>query len=149
MARAYSEDLRVRVVRDVAAGAARRSVAAKYQVSVSFVIKLYQRWQQTGSHAARPHWVRRHALLSHEALVRRLIDEAGDLTLDELRAALGEHGVVISRSALDRFLTAYKITRKKEDGPRRRAAARRRRRSARSVARRAADPRRQAADLHR
>src|SRR3546814_1144606 len=43
MTRAYSEDLRIRVVRDVAAGASRRSVAFKYAVSISFVIKLVQR----------------------------------------------------------------------------------------------------------
>ena len=48
MTRAYSEDLRVRVVRDVEAGCSRRSVAFKYAVTISLVIKLVQRWRAAG-----------------------------------------------------------------------------------------------------
>lgn len=40
MPRAYSQDLRDRIVRAVDAGASRRSTAAKFEVSVSFVIRL-------------------------------------------------------------------------------------------------------------
>ena len=38
MPKAYSDDLRVRIVRAVDAGASRRSVAGKFEVNVSFVI---------------------------------------------------------------------------------------------------------------
>ena len=40
MARPYSVDLRERVVRAVESGASRRATAAKFEVSISFVVKL-------------------------------------------------------------------------------------------------------------
>ncbi len=40
MPKAYSDGLRVRIVRAVDAGASRRSTAAKFEVIVSFVIRL-------------------------------------------------------------------------------------------------------------
>ena len=43
MTRAYCDDLRIRVVRAVEAGGSRRSLAFKYAVSISFVVKLMQR----------------------------------------------------------------------------------------------------------
>ena len=67
MPKAYSDDLRVRVVRPVEGGASRRSTAAKF-VSVSFVIRLLQRWHATGSSRARGTGGRkRHALEAHAA----------------------------------------------------------------------------------
>ena len=69
MTRAYSEDLRIRVIRAVEAGASRRSVAFKYAVSISFVIKLVQRWRVAGTVAPRGTGGRKHmpnALASHE-----------------------------------------------------------------------------------
>ena len=42
MARPYSVDLRERVVRAVEGGASRRAAAAKFEVSISFVVKLMQ-----------------------------------------------------------------------------------------------------------
>ena len=49
MPRAYSQDLRDRIVRAVDAGASRRATATKFEVSVSFVIRLVQHWRLTGS----------------------------------------------------------------------------------------------------
>jgi transposase len=114
MARPYSEDLRARVVGAVEAGASRRAAAARYQVSVSFVVKLVQRWQRTGSLAAgRSGGQRLHRLAGHGELVRQLIVEQPDLTLAELGARLAAQGVRVSRSAIDRFLKAIGLTRKK------------------------------------
>ena len=45
MARPYSVDLRERVVRAVDNGASRRATAAQFEVSISFVVKLMQRWR--------------------------------------------------------------------------------------------------------
>lgn len=42
-------DLRERVVRTVEAGLSRRATAARFEGSVSFVIKLMQRWRQRGT----------------------------------------------------------------------------------------------------
>jgi len=55
MARPYSVDLRERVVRVVENGASRRATAAKFEVSISFVVKLMQRWrrQALGARGAR------------------------------------------------------------------------------------------------
>ena len=52
MARAYSLDLRERVVAMVARGGTCRSVAAVFEVSVASVVKWSQRARTTGSVAA-------------------------------------------------------------------------------------------------
>jgi putative transposase len=114
MTRAYSEDLRIRVVRDVEAGASRRSVALKYAVSVSFVIKLVQRWRTVGTVAPRGTGGRKvHALMAHAELVDRLLASKRDITLDELRRGLLDEGVLIGCSSIDRYLKAQGLTRKK------------------------------------
>lgn len=114
MPRAYSQDLRDRIVRAVDAGASRRATAAKFEVSVSFVIRLVHRWRSTGSAMVRGTGGRpRHRLEPHGALVDRLLAAKRDATLEELRAALGREGVTVSRSAVDRYLTARGLTRKK------------------------------------
>jgi transposase len=114
MTRAYSEDLRVRVVRDVEAGGSRRSVALKYAVSISFVVKLVQRWRAAGTIAPRGTGGRRvHALAGHAELVNRLLEEKKDITLEELRERLAAAGVRVGRSSIDRYLKARGITRKK------------------------------------
>jgi transposase len=114
MPRAYSQDLRDRILRTVDAGASRRSAAAKFEVSVSFVIRLVQRWRSTGSATVRgTGGRRRHRLEPHGELVDRLLAAKRDTTLEELRTALGREGVAVSRSAVDRHLTARGLTRKR------------------------------------
>ena len=114
MPKAYSEDLRVRIVRAVDAGASRRSTAAKFEVSVSFVIRLVQQWRATGSARIRGTGGRpRHRLEPHAELVDRLLAAKRDITLEELRSALVGAGVTVSRSGVDRYLKARGLTRKK------------------------------------
>jgi transposase len=114
MARAYSEDLRRRVVGAVEAGASCRQAAVRFGVSVSFVVKLLQRWRGSGTLAARRVGGRRaHRLAEHAELVKRLVAAEPDLTLEELRRRLGDEGVVIGRSSIDRYLTVLGLTRKK------------------------------------
>jgi transposase len=114
MAKPLSEDLRKRVVAAVEGGRSRRSTAKQFAMSVSCVIKLMQRWQQTGSVAPGQMggW-KRYALAEHEATVRALIAARPDLTLEELRCALAELGIAVGRSSVDRFLKARKLTLKK------------------------------------
>lgn len=114
MARPYSGDLRERVVRDVEDGASRRAVAKKYRVSVSFVIKLVQRWRRRGS--VSPGQIggqKRYALAAHADLVSGLVRARPDLTIDELRTELAEQGIEACRSGVGRFLVALGLTRKK------------------------------------
>ena len=49
MTRPCSEDLRERIVRVVELGTSRNAAAKRFDVSVSFVVKLMQRWRQCGT----------------------------------------------------------------------------------------------------
>jgi putative transposase len=50
MARAYSEDLRIRIVKAYEQGLGSiREIAQQFQVGKTFVSKLLQRWQEQGS----------------------------------------------------------------------------------------------------
>lgn len=114
MPKAYSQDLRDRVIRSVDGGTSRRATAVKFEVSVSFVIRLVHQWRTSGSSRVRGTGACPvHRLQTHGALVDRLLGEQRDMTLDELRAALAREGVTVSRSAVDRYLTSRGLTRKK------------------------------------
>ncbi|HXQ53076.1 MAG TPA: IS630 transposase-related protein [Stellaceae bacterium] len=114
MPAAYSDDLRERVIRSVEAGASRRSTAQKFEVSVSFVIKLMQRWRGTGTLAAKPRGgTKTYRLSAHAAIVQAMVAAQPDITLDELRARLEGQGVAVGRSSVGRFLNALALTRKK------------------------------------
>src|ERR1700680_3461066 len=63
MPKAYSLDLRERVVRFVEAGRSRHAAAAHFQVSVSFVVNLMKAYIASGRLAPKPSGGRRHAKL--------------------------------------------------------------------------------------
>ena len=114
MARPYSVDLRERVVRAVEAGMSRRTAAAKYEVSISFVVKLMQRWRRRGTvQADRIGGSKRATLAAHGERVHALVAAAPDLTIAELRSRLAAEGIAVSRSSVGRFLVASGLTRKK------------------------------------
>ena len=114
MARPYSVDLRTRIVRAVEAGLSRRAAAAKFEVSVSFVVKLMQRWRARGTlEPGRIGGRKRSTLAAHGERVQALLAAAPDLTIAELRSRLAAAGIAVSRSALGRFLIAAGLTRKK------------------------------------
>ena len=54
MPRPYSNDLRARVIEAIEAGASCREVAERYELSASVVVLWAQRFEQTGSFAAKP-----------------------------------------------------------------------------------------------
>ena len=97
MARAYSLDLRERVVAAVLHGLSCRAVAVRFDVSVASVVKWAQRARETGSPAARPMGGKRPYLLAGQRswLLARL-DEKPDLTLHTLLRELGGRGVTVS-----------------------------------------------------
>ena len=114
MARPYSVDLRWRIVRAVEAGLSRRAAAAKFEVSVSCVVKLMQRWRELGTlEPARIGGAKRSPLAAHAERLHALLAAEPDLTIAELRSRLAAAGIVTSRSALGRFLLAAGLTRKK------------------------------------
>jgi transposase len=114
MARAYSLDLRERVVASVASGTSCRTVAALFDVSVASVVKWAQRARATESPAAKPLGGKRPYLLEREQdwLLARLTEKP-DLTLHALLAELNARGVVVSCDTLWRFLRRAGISFKK------------------------------------
>ncbi len=114
MTRPYAMDLRERVVRTVEAGASRHAAADQFDVSPSFVIKLMQRWQRRASLAPDPIGGRKRAKLAdHAAQVEALLAAGPDLTLAELQARRAAAAIVVSPSAISRFLAALGLTRTK------------------------------------
>jgi transposase len=77
MTRAYSNDLRERVVAAVGAGESCRAVAARYDVAASSVVKWSQRYRATGSVApGKMGGYRKRVLKPHLSfIVHRLKDE--------------------------------------------------------------------------
>lgn len=119
MTRPYSLDLRQRVVDAVEAGRSRRATAGRFEVSTSFVIKLMQRFKRTGSvEPDRYGGWKRSTLEVHAERVRALIAAEPDVTLAELRTRLAAEGAEVSPAALNRFLVAERLTRKKRPSTR-------------------------------
>lgn len=114
MARAYSLDLRERVVASVAGGLTTRAVAASFDVSVASVVKWSQRLRTTGSAAAKAMGGKRPCLLDAERdwLLARLAEKP-DLTLHALLAELSERGTDVSCDTLWRYLKRQEISYKK------------------------------------
>ncbi len=97
MARAYSLDLRERVVGAVAAGQTCRSVAKTFMVSVASVVKWSQRQRAVGSPAALKMGGHRPYLVARERdWVLARIAEKPDLTLRALLKELADRGLVVS-----------------------------------------------------
>ena len=115
MARAYSLDLRERVVAAVAKGQSCRSVAGTFGVSVASVVKWSQRFRTTGSAAAkRMGGRRRYALAGERSWLLARIGEAPDLTLRGLAAELAARGIVVSHYAVWHFFEHEGISFKKK-----------------------------------
>jgi transposase len=114
MGRAYSLDLRERVVAAVSAGESCRKVASTFKVSVASVVKWSQRFRATGSAAARPMGGQRPYALAGERdwLLRRLAEKP-DLTLRSLVVELAERGIVVSYYAVWHFFEHEGVSFKK------------------------------------
>jgi transposase len=88
--RAYSIDLRERVLADVDAGMANDAVARKYRVSSRWVYKLRRQRSETGEIAPRRGKTGpKRKLAAHTEQLVQLVQEQPDVTLSELRERLG------------------------------------------------------------
>jgi transposase len=114
MVRPYSEDLRERIVRAVDMGTSRNAAAKQFDVSVSFVVKLMQRWKQRGTIKADQYggW-KKSKLAPHAGRIRALVVENCDITIDELCVLLAAEGIEAKRSTLGDFLLTQGLNRKK------------------------------------
>jgi transposase len=115
MPRAYSVDLRERVVGFVGKGHSCRAAARHFGVSVTFAIVLMRRYRATKTLSARPSGgARRDGLLRHlEVLVGWIKAEPG-MTLAEMsERLLSDHGVTSTQSGLSKLLRRSGYTYKK------------------------------------
>ena len=115
MSRAYSLDLRERVVAAVASGQSCRAVATTFKVSVASVVKWSQRFRATGSAAAYKVGGRRPYALAGERdwLLARLAEKP-DITLRALAAELAARGLKVSHFAVWHFFEHQGISFKKK-----------------------------------
>jgi transposase len=119
--RAYSMDLRERVLADCDAGMGTAEVAETFSVSASWVRRLKQRRRETGPvgptrqrHGPVP------AAVTHADPIRAAVRGHPDATLREYRE---DHGLPVSKSALARALVRLGLSREKSrPGPASRTA---------------------------
>ena len=116
MADYLSEDLRVRVIRAVEAGASRRQAAARFGVSVSSAVRWVSEWYRSGRTAPQPRGGdrRSQAIEGQRVFLLERLESEPDITLAELAEALRvERGVTVSGSAVWRFCRRHGMTLKK------------------------------------
>jgi transposase len=116
MPRAYSADMRARVIGRVESGASRREAAEHYDVSASTAVIWVKCFRETGRCAAKPRGGSISPLEEYGEFLLALIEDKPDLTLDEVVSAMRKHKVAGSRTAVWRFFQRHKITFKKTYG---------------------------------
>ena len=111
--KAYAQDLRDRVLS--VDGVASGQVAARFGVSISYVVKARQRRDRLG--AVTPGAQRSHTrpkLAGHEAVIRAQVRLLPDMTLDELRVwILKELSISVSITTVWKTPRRLELTRKK------------------------------------
>ncbi len=106
--KAYSQDLRERVIRQWQGGKSQTELAALFTVSVGSIKRWIRRYHTTGSVApkVRQHWPHTIGPEDHEAL-RAQVAQLADATLEQHVAAWAQtQGVHVSTSTMWRALTA-------------------------------------------
>ncbi len=108
MVKSLSDDLRVRVVEAVEAGASRRQAAARFGVSVSSAIRWVRRWRDRGEVRARPQGGDRRSgrIEAQAGFLLGQVERTPDVTLGELQALLFERGVAVGIGTLVAVLRA-------------------------------------------
>ena len=115
MSKALSVDLRERVLCAVSEGATHREAASRFGVSAASVSRWRQLHQRRGDVRPGPLGGDRtsHKIEAHATAIMAELARERDCTLFELRDTLALQGIVISKSALHRFLVRHNQTRKK------------------------------------
>ena len=114
MPKAYSADIRGRVIARVEGGASRREAGEHFEVSPSTAIKWVKCFRETGNCAAKPVGGSTSPLEEHAAFLLELIAQQPDLTLDEVVCAIRKRRIRGSRTAVWRFFERRRITFKKK-----------------------------------
>jgi transposase len=115
MARAYSQDLRDRVIDAALTGLSARGAAERFGIGEATAIVWVRRARQTGERKARKQGQpRRSKLDPHRDYLLGLIEATPDMTISELLdRLLAERGVTASRALLWTFLDRQGLTFKK------------------------------------
>jgi transposase len=115
MARAYSQDLRDRVIDAALSGASARQAATRFGIGEATAIVWVRRAREAGDRSARKQGQpRRSKLDPHRGYLLGLIAETPDLTISELlERLLAERSVRASRATLWTLLDRCGLTFKK------------------------------------
>ncbi len=126
MGRAYSADLRGRVIGAVERGMSARAAAERFGIGIATSVRWVRRWRETGERTARRQGHPRASKLdAHEGFLLGLIEETTDITLAEMQVRLAEErGVRAGIGTLWRFFDRRRITRKKRPATRASRSAR-------------------------
>src|ERR1700729_3596080 len=116
MARAYSADMRQRVIDRVESGASRREAAEYYEVSPSTAVIWVKCFRETGRCAAKRRGGSTSPLEKHADFLLALIELEPDLTLDEVVGVMRVLKVHGGRTAVWRLFERHKIAFKKAIG---------------------------------
>ncbi len=105
MAKPYSADLRMRVAAAIAHGGTCRSIAERFRIAPSTVVKWSKRVRETGSPApAKFGGHKMCSLAPHRGFVLAQVEKVPHLTLHRLKDLLAERGVTVSHDTVWRFL---------------------------------------------
>ena len=122
MPKAYSQDLRDRVIDAVERGEmSRRAAARRYEISEFVVIKWLERVERDGSREPVGHGGHRASKLApHRDFLQAARTEKTDVTLQALcdRLSLAERGVKADTSMMSRFFRKIGVTFKKRPSSR-------------------------------
>jgi transposase len=115
MCRAYSQDLRDRVLAMAASGASARQAAARFGVGVATAIVWVRRERETGNKSALPRGLSRGSKLDvYAQYILDLVAATPDITLKEIKALLlDSHGMSVAASTLCDFFEQRAMTFKK------------------------------------
>ena len=116
MGKAYSEDLRKRVVAAMASGRNCREVGAAFDVAPSTAGNWWRRYRSENSHVARPMGGdRRSKLLEQAGWIGERLAEVPELTLGEVRSDLAARGIEVSYASVWRTVRKLGLRHKKKD----------------------------------
>lgn len=116
MGHSLSMDLRSRLLAAIDNGLSCRAAAARFGVASSTAIRWHARRHDTGAFAAKPQCgdVRSHRIEERAAEVLSIWEARKDISLEELRVALAQAGLIVSVAGLHRFFFHRGMTRKKD-----------------------------------
>jgi transposase len=114
MPKAYSGDLRERVIEAVETGASRHEAAERFDISVSSAVRWLQVWREKRRAAPKRRGGSVSRLEKHATQILALQAEKPDRSLMEMVRELAKRRIKTSKSALSRFFLRHNMTYKKK-----------------------------------